>query len=112
MRQVYREDHQMFRDTVRRFVDREIVPHHDECEKQGFVPKSDRQKAGAEGLLCVTAPAPWGGAGGDYGHSAVLIEELARANATAIEFTTHGEIVAPTSSPTATTSRRRAGFPA
>lgn len=93
MRKVYREDHEMFRDQVRRFVDREIVPFHDEWEKQGYVPKSLWLKAGQEGLLCVMAPEDHGGAGGDYGHSAVLIEELARANATAIGFTTHSEIV-------------------
>jgi alkylation response protein AidB-like acyl-CoA dehydrogenase len=94
MRKVLREDHEMFRDQVRRFVDREIVPFHAEWEHQGFVPKSVWQKAGQEGLLCVMAPEAYGGAGGDYGHSAVLIEELARANATAVGFTTHSEIVA------------------
>lgn len=94
MRIVFRDDHEMFRDQVRRFVDREIVPFHADWEHQGFVPKSVWLKAGREGLLCVTAPEEFGGAGGDYGHSAVLIEELARANATAIGFTTHSEIVA------------------
>lgn len=94
MRKVLRDDHEMFRDQVRRFVDREIVPYHAEWEHQGFVPKSVWQRAGQEGLLCVMAPEAYGGAGGDYGHSAVLIEELARANATAVGFTTHSEIVA------------------
>lgn len=94
MRKLFRDDHEMFREQVRRFVDREIVPFHAEWEHQGFVPRSVWLKAGQEGLLCVTAPEDYGGAGGDYGHSAVLIEELARANATAIGFTTHSEIVA------------------
>ena len=94
MRKVFRDDHEMFREQVRRFVDREIVPFHAEWEHQGFVPQSVWRKAGQEGLLCVTAPEEFGGAGGDYGHSAVLIEELARANATAVGFTTHSEIVA------------------
>lgn len=94
MRKIFRDDHEMFREQVRRFVDREIAPFHAEWEHQGFVPRSVWLKAGQEGLLCVTAPENYGGAGGDYGHSAVLIEELARANATAIGFTTHSEIVA------------------
>jgi len=94
MRTVFREDHQLFRDQVRRFVDSEIVPHLSEWEREGIVPRALWRKAGAEGLLCVTAPEAYGGAGGDYGHSAVLIEELARANATAVGFTTHSEIVA------------------
>lgn len=94
MRKVFRDDHEMFREQVRRFVDREIVPFHADWESQGHVPKSVWQKAGQEGLLCVMAPEAFGGANGDYGHSAVLIEELARANATAVGFTTHSEIVA------------------
>lgn len=94
MRKVFRDDHEMFREQVRRFIDREIVPFHAEWEHQGFVPQSVWRKAGQEGLLCVMAPEEFGGGGGDYGHSAVLIEELARANATAIGFTTHSEIVA------------------
>jgi acyl-CoA dehydrogenase len=93
MRTIFREDHELFRDQVRRFIDREIVPHHAQWEHDGVVPLSIWHKAGREGLLCVTAPEAMGGAGGDYGHSAVLIEELARANATAVGFTTHSEIV-------------------
>jgi alkylation response protein AidB-like acyl-CoA dehydrogenase len=94
MRAVFRDDHNLFRDQVRRFVDREIEPHLAQWEHDGIVPQSVWRKAGAEGLLCVTVPEVYGGAGGDYGHSAVLIEELARANATAVGFTTHSEIVA------------------
>lgn len=95
MRSVFREDHDMFRTQVRRFVDSEIVPKHAGWEDAGIVPTSLWLKAGAEGLLCVTVPESYGGPGGDFGHSAVLIEELARANATAVGFTTHSEIVAP-----------------
>jgi alkylation response protein AidB-like acyl-CoA dehydrogenase len=95
MRTVFREDHSTFRDQVRRFIEREIVPHHAQWEKDGIVPKEVWRKAGAEGLLCVTVPEAYGGAGGDFGHSAALIEELARANATGVGFTTHSEIVAP-----------------
>ncbi len=94
MRRVYREDHEMFRDQVRRFVDREIVPYHHEWEAAGVVPKELWLHAGAQGLLCVAVPEAYGGGGGDFGHSAIMIEELARANATAVGFTTHSEISA------------------
>jgi acyl-CoA dehydrogenase len=94
-RPVFREDHEQFREQVRRFVEREIVPHLHEWEKAGIVPRELWRKAGETGLLCVTVPEEYGGAGGDFGHSAVLIEELARVNATAVGFTTHSEIVAP-----------------
>jgi alkylation response protein AidB-like acyl-CoA dehydrogenase len=95
MRRVFREDHNMFRDQARRFVEREIVPHLHEWEKNGIVPKELWLKAGETGLLCSTVPEEYGGSGGDFGHSAVMIEELARANATAVGFTTHSEIVTP-----------------
>ncbi|WP_176511179.1 acyl-CoA dehydrogenase family protein [Pseudomonas faucium] len=95
MRGVFREDHNMFRDQARRFVEREIVPYLHEWEKSGIVPKEVWLKAGENGLLCSTVPEEYGGPGGDFGHSAVMIEELARANATAVGFTTHSEIVTP-----------------
>lgn len=95
MRAVFREDHEMFREMARRFIENEIVPHLHEWEQAGIVPKDIWLKAGQVGLLCSTVPEEYGGAGGDFGHSAVMIEELARVNATAIGFTTHSEIVAP-----------------
>jgi acyl-CoA dehydrogenase len=95
MRSVFREDHHMFREMARRFIENEIVPHLAEWEHAGIVPKSVWRKAGEVGLLCSTVPEEYGGAGGDFGHSAVMIEELARVNATAIGFTTHSEIVTP-----------------
>jgi acyl-CoA dehydrogenase len=95
MRGVFREDHNMFRNQARRFVEREIMPHLAEWEHNGIVPKELWLKAGEHGLLCSTVPEEYGGPGGDFGHSAVMIEELARANATAVGFTTHSEIVTP-----------------
>lgn len=95
MRTVFREDHHMFREMARRFIENEIVPHLPEWEHAGIVPREIWRKAGEVGLLCSTVSEAYGGAGGDFGHSAVMIEELARVNATAIGFTTHSEIVAP-----------------
>ncbi|MFM0172700.1 acyl-CoA dehydrogenase family protein [Paraburkholderia sediminicola] len=95
MRTVFREDHELFREQARRFIETEIVPNLHAWEHAGIVPKSLWRKAGEIGLLCSTVPEEYGGSGGDFGHSAVMIEELARVNATAIGFTTHSEIVAP-----------------
>jgi acyl-CoA dehydrogenase len=95
MRTVFRDDHELFREQARRFIEKEIVPNLAEWEHAGIVPKSIWLKAGEVGLLCSTVPEEYGGSGGDFGHSAVMIEELARVNATAIGFTTHSEIVAP-----------------
>lgn len=94
MRTVLREDHEQFRAQVRRFVEREIAPRHAQWEEEGLVPRSLWRAAGAAGLLCPALSAPWGG-GGDFGHSAVVIEELARVNATGVGFSLHSDVVAP-----------------
>jgi acyl-CoA dehydrogenase len=93
-RTVYREDHEHFRTQVHRFFEKEVVPFHAEWERQGIVPKEVWRKAGREGLLNTMLPEPYGG-GGDFGHAAVLIEEVARTGATGLGFPLHSDIVAP-----------------
>lgn len=95
MRTVFRDDHELFRDQVRRFIDREISPFHGQWEKDGIVPKEVWRKAGHEGLLCCMIPEAYGGGGGDFGHAAVVIEELARVNASGPGFPLHSDIVSP-----------------
>jgi acyl-CoA dehydrogenase len=95
MRTTLREDHEQFRDQVRKFVQREIAPHHHEWEKAGCVPRETWIKAGREGLLLPAIPEEYGGGGGDFGHSIVVIEELMRVLATGPGFPLHSDIVAP-----------------
>jgi len=102
----------MFRDQVRRFVEREIAPHHARWEAEGIVPRDVWRKAGRAGLLCCLVPEAYGGAGGDFGHSAVIIEEMARANASAVGFTTHSEICAPYIAAYGTEEQKRRWLPA
>ena len=94
-RNVYREDHEIFRSSVRRFLERECVPHQAEWDKAGKVDRETWLKAGKEGLLCPSLPPEYGGAGGDFGHSAVLIEEIAYANVSGVGFPLHSDIIAP-----------------
>lgn len=93
-RTVLSEDHEIFRHSVRRFVDTELVPHHPDWEEAGVVPREVWQKAGSAGLLCCDIPADYGGAGGDFGHCAVVTEELARANLSGPGFVVHSDMVA------------------
>jgi len=95
MRTTLREDHEQFRDQVRKFVQREITPHHHAWEKAGRVSREAWIKAGRESLLLCAIPEAYGGGGGDFGHSIVVIEELARALATGPGFPLHSDIVAP-----------------
>ncbi len=94
-RPVMTAGHEQFRVQVRRFVEREIVPHHRQWEHEGIVPRALWRAAGAQGLLCCTLPEEYGGAGADFGYSAVVVEELARASASGVAFPLHSDIVVP-----------------
>jgi acyl-CoA dehydrogenase len=94
-RKLFSEEHELYRDQVRRFIEREITPHHAKWEKDKIVPRSVWLAAGQAGLLCPSISAEYGGCGGDRLHSTVVIEELARAGATGPGFALHSDIVAP-----------------
>ncbi|MFP1644678.1 acyl-CoA dehydrogenase family protein [Pontitalea aquivivens] len=93
-RSLFREEHNIWRETVRRFVEREIVPYHAQWEKDGIVPRELWLKAGAEGLLCCTVPEEYGGMGLDYLFDVVVFEELWRAGASGPGFLIHTDLVA------------------
>jgi acyl-CoA dehydrogenase len=94
-RDLFSEDHELFRDQVRRFIEQEIVPHHAQWERDGIVPKSVWALAGQAGILLPAISDEYGGGGGDRLHSAIVMEELARVGATGPGFTLHSDIVAP-----------------
>ncbi|MCL4745613.1 MAG: acyl-CoA dehydrogenase family protein [Burkholderiaceae bacterium] len=94
-RTIFGPDHELFRATVKRFVDEHVTPFHAEWEKAGQVPRSLWIKAGELGLLCCNVPEEYGGLGGDFLHSAILIEEMAIAGATGPTFYLQSDIVAP-----------------
>ncbi|WP_322033733.1 acyl-CoA dehydrogenase family protein [Paraburkholderia sp. J76] len=94
-RNVFRDDHEMLRTTVRRFLEKECAPKQAEWDKAGKVDRETWLKAGREGLLCVTLPTEYGGGGGDFGHAAVLNEEVNRAGISGLGFAVHSDIIAP-----------------
>ena len=67
-RPMFTEEHELFREQVRRFAEKEIVPYHDQWEKDGIVSREVWAAAGAAGLLCCTVPEEYGGPGGDFLH--------------------------------------------
>lgn len=93
-RTIFSEDHNIFRQSVARFVEEEMVPYHEQWEEDGIVPKSLWLKAGEAGLLCLTVPEEYGGAGGDRLHSIIVIEEMGKRNITGPGFYLHSDIVA------------------
>ena len=94
-REIFSPEHDMLRDSVRKFFEREVVPHHRDWEKAGVAPRSIWKLAGQTGLLCVALPEEYGGAGADRISSAILIEEQARLGLSGPGFSTHSDIVAP-----------------
>jgi acyl-CoA dehydrogenase len=93
-RAAYTEDHEAFRQTVRQFIAREIVPHEAAWDDAGLVPKSVWPKAGALGLLCPTVPEEFGGLGLDFGYNCVVDEEFGYGSDTATGFSLQSDIVA------------------
>ncbi|MFP3566467.1 acyl-CoA dehydrogenase family protein [Paraburkholderia sp. SIMBA_030] len=93
-RELFQPEHETFRDTVRRFIDKEIAPHHAQWEKDGIVPRELWRRAGAAGLLCCTIPEEYGGLGADYLFDVVVFEEMGAAGYTGPGFLIHCDLVA------------------
>jgi alkylation response protein AidB-like acyl-CoA dehydrogenase len=94
-RTLFSPEHETFRDSVRRFMESEVMPHEEHWQEQGYVDREVWQKAGANGFLCPSMPEEYGGAAADKLYSVILIEEQARANSSSLGFGLHSEIVAP-----------------
>jgi alkylation response protein AidB-like acyl-CoA dehydrogenase len=93
-RTLFNEDHEAFRNTVRRFIEKEITPHHAQWEHDRIVPRELWRKAGAAGMLCCTVPEEYGGLGVDYLFDVVVFEEMARSGHTGPGFLIHCDLVA------------------
>ena len=94
-RSLFTPDHEAFRDSFRRFMEKEIAPFHADWEEQGYVDRAVWNKAGQNGYLCMTMPEEYGGAGADKLYSVVQMEELSRGGFSGIGYGLHNEIVAP-----------------
>lgn len=82
-------DLDLYRDTVVRFIESEMLPQDAEARKQGHVGHALWRKAGELGLLCADIPDAWGGGGGDFRHEAVFYEEMARRSLTGMNASVH-----------------------
>jgi alkylation response protein AidB-like acyl-CoA dehydrogenase len=95
-REIFEKDHQMFRDSFRKFVEREIVPHHEEWEKTKLVPREVWKKAGDNGFLGFNVPEEYGGMGVvDFRYNAIITEELVKVGASGPGFSLHNDICIP-----------------
>ncbi len=110
-RTVFREDHDMLRATVRRFLDKECKPRQADWDHSGRVDRETWLKAGREGLLCPALSDEWGGGGGDFGHAAVIAEEIGRSGVGGLGFGLHSDIVAPYIARLGTDEQKRRWLP-
>ena len=93
-RTAYNDDHEAFRQTVRRFMQEEVAPHAAQWSEDKIVPKSLWPKAGELGLLCPTVPEAYGGLGLDFGYNAIVDEEGAYNGGATTGFSLQSDIVA------------------
>ena len=93
-RNLFTAEHDAFRETVRKFYEKEVIPNIEKYEQQQHVDRDLWNKAGAMGLLCATMPEQYGGSGVDRLYSMILIEEQAYAMDSSTGFSLHSDIVA------------------
>jgi len=94
-RTLYAEEHELFRETVARFLQKEVLPVYEEWEDAGKTPRSIWKRAGEVGLLGTSIPEAYGGFGGDFCFDAIVIEELGRYGVAAPAWDVHAYIIAP-----------------
>ncbi|NLA34157.1 MAG: acyl-CoA dehydrogenase [Actinobacteria bacterium] len=97
-RTLFTDEHDLFRDAIRQFIEREIAPFYDEWEQAGITPRELFEKAGANGFLGMDVPEQYGGGGApDFRYNMALNEELVKAgyNASGVGLTLHNDICVP-----------------
>ena len=94
-RNIYREEHEIFRKSVARFLQEEVLPDYEKWEDEGRTPQAIWCRAGELGLLGTSIPEDYGGMGGDFLFDAIVIEELGRHCVAAPAWDMHAYIIAP-----------------
>ncbi|OJF11123.1 acyl-CoA dehydrogenase family protein [Couchioplanes caeruleus] len=111
-RQLYTADHDAFRETVRTFLAKEVLPHYARWEEDGIVSREVWRAAGRQGLLGLAVEEQYGGGGNpDFRYSAVLAEEFARAGTPGLALVLHNDMVGPYLTSLATEEQKQRWLP-
>ncbi len=89
------EEHQLFRQALRGFLNERAAPYFDRWEEERRIPQAFWRQMGAQGFLCPMVPEAYGGAGADFGFSVVVNEELERIGSGMVGIGLHNDIVVP-----------------
>ncbi|MFE9016073.1 acyl-CoA dehydrogenase family protein [Streptomyces cyaneofuscatus] len=111
-RQIFTEEHDAFRATVRAFLAKEVLPYYEQWEQDGIVSRDAWLAAGRAGLLGLAVPEEYGGGGStDFRYSAVLAEEFTRAGAPGLAIGLHNDIIGPYLTGLATDEQKQRWLP-
>lgn len=96
-RDIFKEEHNILRESLKRFVENEIVPHVDQWEEERYIPKDLFKRMGDMGYLGIRHPVEYGGSGGDIFMTIVFAEELARCRSCGLScaVTSHTDMGSP-----------------
>jgi alkylation response protein AidB-like acyl-CoA dehydrogenase len=109
---ILEQEHEDFRQSVRTFLEKEVVPHHAQWEGDGQVSREVWRRAGDAGLLCFDVDEEYGGAGvKDFRYNMVVAEEMCRAGASGPGFPVHTDIIVPYISQLGTDEQKRRWLP-
>jgi len=89
------DSHKDFRKRLKVFLEKEVIPHVDQWEKDRMVPKEAWRKMGENGFLCPSVSPEYGGIGGDFIHSAIVADEMSRTYHTGLAPSLHSDVVVP-----------------
>lgn len=95
VRDVFGEEHELFRHQVWRFVEKEVAPKIEAWNREGMSDRATWRRAGEEGFLGPNAPEAYGGAGADFLYSAIVMEEMSYARAHGMMVSLHSDICMP-----------------
>ena len=109
---IFEQEHEDFRATMRAFLEKEVVPFHEQWERDGQVSRDVWVKAGEAGLLCFDVEEEYGGPGiKDFRYNMIVSDEIGRVGASGLGFPVHTDIIVPYISQLGTPEQKQRWLP-